>query len=93
MRHFLESTSSSKVEVVNEGGGWSVFIPGLPVAADGATFDDAIDEMIDALREYAEDWQERLSVAPDHQENWMLVQLVSRNDDLGLRDWLVGSPR
>src|SRR5260370_16556960 len=28
----------SRAQVVAEGGGWSVFIPGLPVAADGATF-------------------------------------------------------
>ncbi|WP_035288395.1 type II toxin-antitoxin system HicB family antitoxin [Actinokineospora spheciospongiae] len=93
MRHFLASIISSKAEVVNEGGGWSVFIPGLPVAADGATFNDAIDEMVDALREYADDWQERLSVAPNHQENWALVQLISLSGDLELRDWLVGSPR
>lgn len=29
------------------------------------------------LREYAEDWQGRLFDAPDHRENWGLVQLIS----------------
>lgn len=74
-------------------GGWSVFIPGVPVAADGATFDGAIDEMIDALREYAEDWQDRLLDAPNHREQWGLVQMIELSDDVQLREWLVGSAR
>lgn len=90
LRHFLTSLIPSHAEVVSEGGGWSVFIPGLPVAADGATFDEAIIEMIDALREYAEDWQDHLLDAPNHRENWGLVQLISLSDDEQLRDWLVG---
>lgn len=93
LRHFLASVSPSNAQVVPEAGGWSVFIPGLPVAADGASFDEAITEMIDALREYAEDWQERLLDAPNHQGNWGLVQLVSLSDDGQLRDWLVGADR
>jgi predicted RNase H-like HicB family nuclease len=69
-RHFLASLIPSRAEVVSEAGGWSVFISGLPVAADGATFDEAVTEMIDALREYADDWQERLLDSPNHRENW-----------------------
>lgn len=93
LRHFLASIVPSRAQVVPEGGGWSVFIPGLPVAADGASFDEAISEMIDALREYAEDWQERLLDAPNHRDNWGLVQLISFSDDEQLRDWLVGAAR
>jgi len=63
------------------------------VAADGASFDDAIDEMIDALREYAEDWQDHLLDAPNHRDNWGLVQLISLSDDEQLHDWLVGNAR
>jgi predicted RNase H-like HicB family nuclease len=48
------------VQVVLEGDGWSVFIPGRPVAADGRTFYEAIEEMLQALREYVQDWQDRL---------------------------------
>lgn len=65
----------------------------MPVAADGATFDEAIHEMIDALRVYAEDWQDRLLDAPNHRENWGLVQLICLSDDEQLRDWLVGPVR
>ena len=93
MRHFLASIIPSRAEVVSEAGGWSVYIPGLPVAADGSSFDEAIMEMVDALREYAEDWQERLLDAPNHRDNWGLVQLISFSDDQQLRDWLVGATR
>lgn len=93
LRHFLASLVPLRAQVVPEAGGWSVFIPGLPVAVDGPTFDEAITEMVDALREYADDWQERLLDAPNHRENWGVVQLVSLSDDEQLREWLVGSPR
>src|SRR5207245_8497378 len=55
LRYFLASVVPSRTQVVQEAGGWSVFIPGLPIAADGATFDEAITEMVEALREYAQD--------------------------------------
>ena len=92
LRHFLAAVVPSRAQVVPEAGGWSVFIPGLPIAADGATFDAAIEEMVLALREYAEDWQDRLLDAPNHRDNWGLVQLISLSDDDQLRDWLAGTP-
>jgi hypothetical protein len=79
--------------VVSEEGGWSAFVPGLPVAADGASFDEAIDEVVLALREYAQDWYDRLQHAPNHRENWGIVQLVGLSTDEQLRDWLRGSSR
>jgi nitrite reductase/ring-hydroxylating ferredoxin subunit/predicted RNase H-like HicB family nuclease len=91
--HFLTAVTPSRAEVVAEGGGWSIFIPGLPVAADGATVDEALDEMIVALREYAADWQDHLLDAPNHAANWGLVQLISLSDDDQLRDWLAGTGR
>jgi predicted RNase H-like HicB family nuclease len=90
LRHHLAAVTPSRAQVVPESGAWSLFIPGLPIAADGATFDEAVAEMIDALREYAEDWQDHLLDAPNHRENWGLVQLISLSDDEQLRDWLVG---
>jgi predicted RNase H-like HicB family nuclease len=93
LRHFLAALIPSRAEVVSEAGGWSVFISGLPIAADGATFDEAVTEMIDALREYADDWQERLLDSPNHRENWGLVQLVSLSSDEQLHDWIVGAAR
>ncbi|WP_033295439.1 prevent-host-death protein [Amycolatopsis jejuensis] len=91
MRHFLASVVPSRAEVVAEDGGWSVFIPGIPVAADAVSFDDAIEDMVDALREYSADWQDRLRDAPNHRDNWGLVQLIELSDDDELRAWLVSS--
>ena len=93
LRHFLATAVPSTAQVVHEEGGWSAFIPGLPVAADGATFDEAIDELALAFREYAQDWHDRLQHAPNHSENWGIVQLVGLSDDDQLRDWLRGSAR
>ncbi|MGH3210011.1 MAG: type II toxin-antitoxin system HicB family antitoxin [Trebonia sp.] len=91
LQRFLLSAYPSRAQVVQEAGGWSVVIPDLPVAADGATFDEAITEMIDALREYAEDWEERLYSVPNHSDNWPLAHLVQFSDDAQLRDWLIES--
>ncbi|MGD0557494.1 MAG: prevent-host-death protein [Streptosporangiaceae bacterium] len=93
LRYFLASVAPSQAQVVQEAGGWSVFIPGLPVAADGETFEEAIAEMAAALREYAEDWQDHLLHAPNHRENWGLVQMICLSSDEQLRKWLTGSPR
>lgn len=77
--------------IVAEDGGWSVFLPGVPVGVDGATFDAALDDMIDALREYATDWRERLRDAPNQQAHGALVQMISVCTDAQLRDWLQAS--
>ncbi|MEU5592405.1 prevent-host-death protein [Streptomyces sp. NPDC020298] len=79
-----------QAEAVAEDGGWSLFLPGLPVAADGETLDAAVDDMIMALREYADDWHHHLSTAPNHRDNWGLVQFVGISDDAQLRAWVVG---
>ncbi|WP_245642061.1 type II toxin-antitoxin system HicB family antitoxin [Nonomuraea candida] len=93
LRHFLAAVTPSRAQVVPEDGGWSIMIPGLPIAADGRTFNEAVTEMMAALREYAEDWQDHLLDAPNHRENWGLVQLISLSDDGQLREWLVGKAR
>lgn len=93
LRHFLATCVPSTAQVVPEEGGWSAFVQGLPVAADGASFDEAIDELVLALREYAQDWYDRLQHAPNHCGNWGIVQLVGLSNDEQLRDWLRGSSR
>ena len=90
LRHFLASVVPPCAKVVAEAEGWSAFIPGLPVAGAGATYDAAIADMADALREYAEDWP-RLQHAPNHRQHWGLVQLVALSDDDQLRQWITGS--
>ncbi|WP_091949602.1 prevent-host-death protein [Trujillonella endophytica] len=80
----------SQAAVVAEAGGWVAYIPGVPVHGDAESFDDAIDDLIAGLREYAEDWNERLHAAPNHAGHRSLVELVELSDDAQLRDWLVG---
>jgi predicted RNase H-like HicB family nuclease len=89
LRHALTRLRPSHAQVVAEAGGWSVFIPGLPIAVDGADLDEALDEMVAALREYSEDWADHLRHAPNHQDNWALVQIVALGDDQQVKDWLV----
>lgn len=88
LRQALIAACPARAEVVAEAEGWSVFLPGLPIAADGSTFEEAIDEMVVALREYAADWADHLRTATNHRGNWALVQLISLSTDGELKNWL-----
>lgn len=88
LRHFLMSVRPARAELVAEAGGWSVLLPGLPIAADGETFDEALNEMVLALRAYAEDWADHLRHAPNHEQNWGLVQIIDLASDEQLKAWL-----
>ncbi|WP_091524156.1 prevent-host-death protein [Microlunatus soli] len=88
LRYFLARTRPARAQAVREAGGWSVMLPGLPLAADGETFDEALDEMVEVLREYAADWTDHLRHAPNHADNWGLVQIIELSSDAELKDWL-----
>ena len=92
LQHYLASVVPPCAKVVAEGEGWSAFIPGIPVAGSGPTYDAAVADMTDALREYADDWP-RLQHAPNHRDSWGLVQLVVLSDDDQLRRWITGAVR
>ena len=87
----LDSRRLGRPEAVAEAGGWSVLLPGTPIAADGADLDEAVDEFVSALREYAEDWETRLRFAPNHLHRWPLVQFVSLSSDADIAEWARGS--
>jgi predicted RNase H-like HicB family nuclease len=80
----------SHAVVSAEGGGWAAYLPRVPVHGDATTFDEAVHDLIDALREYAEDWNDRLHSAPNHLPHRSLVEMVELSDDLQLREWLLG---
>lgn len=80
----------SRAVVAHEGGGWAAFIPGVPVHGDADSFGDAIEDLVATLREYAEDWNDRLHAVPNHVQHRSLVELVELSDDEQLRDWLLG---
>jgi hypothetical protein len=59
------------------------------VHGDGETFEQAIDDLLEALRGYADDWNDRLLNAPNHREHWPVVELVTLASDDQLRAWLL----
>jgi PHD/YefM family antitoxin component YafN of YafNO toxin-antitoxin module len=77
---------------VAEESGWTLLLPGLPIAVDAAEFDDAVDEFVLALREYAEDWIDRLHAVPNHAGNWALIQVAALSTDDQLKRWVTGAP-
>lgn len=88
LRDYLVGTLISNVQVVADEAAWVILMPDTPFAAEGVTLDQAVDDLIDNLREYAGEWSEHFRVAPNHANNWALVQLVTLSTDDQLRDWL-----
>ncbi|MDO5699182.1 MAG: hypothetical protein Q4G51_14540 [Dermatophilus congolensis] len=66
-----------------------IALPGAPLAAEGETLEEAAQEMIAAMREYAGDWPQ-LRHAPNHQRHRSLVTLIDIASDEQLMDWLTG---
>lgn len=91
LRRFLSLTVAPNVHVVNEDGVWAVFMPGQPFSAEATELAEALEDFVDALKDYAEDWEDHLHAAPNHRENWALVQLVDLSTDEQLTAWLTGS--
>jgi hypothetical protein len=91
LREQLATLLPSHAVAVAEGGGWATFLPGLPLSGEGDHLDGALEDLIEALREYAVDWNERLLHAPNHRGNWALVTLVELSDDTQLKEWLLGA--
>ena len=89
LRAQLAALRPSGAVVAAEGGGWSAVLPGLPVSGEGDDLDAALEDLIEALREYAADWNERLLDAPNHRSNWALVVLTELSDDAQLKGWLL----
>ena len=49
--------------------------------SEGADVDGALADLPLLLREYAEDWDDRLESAPNHTGNWAVVQLINLSTD------------
>ena len=55
--------------------------------------DGALADLVVALREYAQDWNDHLRTAPNHHQHWALVTLVELSDDTQLLEWLLDDGR
>ena len=85
-----DSQRLGRPEAVAEANGWSVLLPGSPIAADGADLEGAVEEFIEALREYSEDWENRLRLVANHEHLWSLVLFVAMSSDAELASWVYG---
>lgn len=63
-----------KVSVTDDQTG--MWIEGLPVHGVGDSYDEAEDDFLDALVEYAEEWLIELRFAPNHRQHAGLVERV-----------------
>lgn len=79
--------------VVAEDDGWSVFLDGYPIAADGADLDEALDDFIVSLTDYTDAWVDRLHTVSNHQDAAPLALLVESSSPDELREWARGSVR
>lgn len=86
-RHFFR-TVSPRTTIFREDDRVVALMEGRPFAAEGSSVDEAISELIDALREYAVYWDDHYQHAPNHAQNWALVQLIKFSTDEQLNEWL-----
>ena len=91
LRDALSKLHPARTEVFEEDGGVGIAISELGLAVEGDTFNDAVTEMVIALREYAVDWDDHLLTAPNHVNNWGLVQIIALSTDEQLAAWVRGA--
>jgi predicted RNase H-like HicB family nuclease len=92
LRAHLSSQRPSSAVVTADNGGWSAYLTELPFfTAHGDNHDEVINDLIDALREYAEDWNNHLHDAPNHKNHWSVVALIELSTDEQLKTWLLAS--
>ena len=88
LREYFLKTVSARTTVLLEEGTWAVSMEGRPFVSEAATLEDAISDLVLSLREYAEDWHDRLQFAPNHANNWGLVTLIDLSVDEQILEWL-----
>ncbi len=87
LRQFFFHAVSPHVEIFKENGAVVALMKNRPFVSEGADVEDALADLILSLREYAEDWEDRLQHAPNHASAWALVQLVKLSTDEQLLEW------
>lgn len=80
----------ARAEVFHEDDAVGLAIAELGLAVEGDTLDDAVTAMVGALRDYAYDWADHLRTAPNHSDDWGVVQIIEGSDDAYLTKWILG---
>jgi predicted RNase H-like HicB family nuclease len=88
LRDFFSRTVAPRVQAQFEDGVWVAFMEGRPFVSEGATLEEAVADLLESLREYAEDWEDHLQAASNHADNWGLVQLINLSTDEQLTEWM-----
>lgn len=88
LRAYFFRTVSPRVSVFREDDSVVALMEGRPFVSEGTDVDGALADLVESLREYAADWEDRLQHAPNHHDAWGLVQLVKLSTDAELVDWL-----
>ena len=91
LRDALSQLHPARAVVFREDGQVGMVISELGLAVEGGTFDDAVSELVIALKEYAADWDDHLLNAPNHANNWGIVQLIALSTDAQLAGWVRGA--
>jgi hypothetical protein len=87
LRRFLAEHLPANVQWGREKDTETAVVPVLNLAAEG-TPHEVKEQLLSGLREYAEDWLDRLHAAPNHAGNWPWVQLIQLSTDSQLWRWL-----
>jgi hypothetical protein len=94
LRHMLARLIEPHLPMTtHENDKWFVRLPGLPIATEARSFDDAIADLIEAMNDYAGDWADHLYSAPNHKANDLFAHFVQLSDDNQLREWLFSAER
>lgn len=88
LRNFLAEALPANLQWFREGDADAAVLPVLNLAAEASDPDMVLEQVLTALREYAEDWVDHLRQAPNHADNWPRVQLIQLCDDTQLSNWL-----
>lgn len=91
LRDALAGLHPADAEVFQEDGAVGIAISELGLAVEGVNFAAAVAEMVIALREYEADWTDHLLNAPNHVNNWGVVQIIALSTDEQLAAWVQGA--
>jgi hypothetical protein len=88
LREHLSHVISPAVRILHENGRVIALMDGRGLASEGTTLEDVLHDLVLTLREYSQDWDDRLKHAPNHVHNRDLVQLIALSTDDELIQWL-----
>ncbi|MBX3312632.1 MAG: hypothetical protein KF916_07095 [Microbacteriaceae bacterium] len=87
LREYLATTIRANVQIYFEEDVCIAIMEGTPFVSEGKDLEEALNDLVLSLREYAEDWEDHLHLSPNHKTNWGLVNLVKTSSNEELLDW------